>query len=202
MDSAVGNARESPPLSCGIPFIVGNEGAERFSYYGMRNMLVYLVSLFIGFVAEKNADPAILNDATVRATQITHLFFAGVYAFPMIGAILADRLLGKYRVILWVSMIYCAGHAALAIAGRFGSMGNLHLATLGVYAGLALIAVGSGGIKPCVAANVGNKFTAENGSLVNQVFQIFYFIINFGSFLLDHHHAALAREVQARKSPS
>ncbi len=51
-----------------------------------------------------------------------------------------------------------------------------------MYVGLALIAMGSGGIKPCVSANVGDQFTEKNSGLVPKVFQIFYFIINFGSF--------------------
>src|SRR5690606_10626097 len=90
----------------GMPYIVGNEGAERFSYYGMRQILyIYLTALFIGFVAEGSADPELLSQAKIKATQWTHLFMAGVYLFPMIGAILADRLLGKYRVIFWVSLI-------------------------------------------------------------------------------------------------
>jgi POT family proton-dependent oligopeptide transporter len=167
----------------GIPYIVGNEGAERFSFYGMRQILyIYLTSLFIGFAAESTVAPDALTQAKVHATQITHLFNAGVYLFPMIGAILADRLLGKYRVIFWVSLVYCAGQAALAFGGSAGSAGNLSLAQTAVFAGLILISLGSGGIKPCVSANVGDQFTAKNAHLVTRIFQIFYFIINFGSF--------------------
>ncbi len=167
----------------GIPYIVGNEGAERFSFYGMRQILyIYLTSLFIGFAAESAVAPDQLAEAKVHATQVVHLFNAGVYLFPMIGAILADRLLGKYRVIFWVSLIYCAGNAAMALAGHLGTTGALHLTTLAAFGGLILIALGSGGIKPCVSANVGDQFTAENAHLVTRIFQIFYFIINFGSF--------------------
>src|SRR5690606_36473292 len=167
----------------GIPFIVGNEGAERFSYYGMRAVLyIYLAALYVHFVPESQLSPEELGAAQAKATAVAHLFMAGVYAFPMIGAILADRLLGKYPVILFVSLIYCAGHAVLAVAGRFGAWGNYEAAEWGMYAGLALIAIGSGGIKHCVSANVGDQFTAKNGHLVSKVFQIFYFIIKFDSF--------------------
>lgn len=167
----------------GIPFIVGNEGAERFSYYGMRAILyVYLASLYVHFVSEAQLTDVASSAAKAKATAVAHLFMAGVYAFPMIGAILADRLLGKYPVILWVSLIYCAGHAVLAVAGRLGAAGSYQGAEYGMYAGLALIAIGSGGIKPCVSANVGDQFTEKNSHLVSRVFQIFYFIINFGSF--------------------
>jgi len=167
----------------GIPFIVGNEGAERFSFYGMRQILyIYLVGLFTSFVAENSVQPDQLQAAKVHATQIVHLFNAGVYLFPMIGAIIADRLLGKYRVIFWVSLVYCAGNAAMALAGHLGALGNTSATAAAVYAGLLLIALGSGGIKPCVSANVGDQFTAANSHLVTRIFQLFYFIINFGSF--------------------
>lgn len=167
----------------GIPFIVGNEGAERFSYYGMRAILkTYLTAMYLHFVAVDIAGDAAVRAASSKATAVTHLFMAGVYAFPMIGALLADRLLGKYPVIFWVSLIYVAGHGTLALAGRFAVGENWQLAEYGFYVGLALIAMGSGGIKPCVSANVGDQFSAKNKDLVATVFQIFYFIINFGSF--------------------
>lgn len=163
-----------PKFPAGIPYIVGNEGAERFSFYGMRAILyVYLTSLYLNFVPETQVAEGVLKDAKAHATAVTHYFMAGVYAFPMIGAILADRLLGKYHTILWVSLLYCAGHGTLAFAGD---------TEMGVYVGLCLIALGAGGIKPCVSANVGDQFSKENASLVTKVYQIFYFIINFGSF--------------------
>ena len=167
----------------GIPYIVGNEAAERFSYYGMRQILyLYLLGLFIGMAAENTVPAAELAAAKVRATQWSHLFYAGVYLFPMIGGILADRFLGKYRVIFWVSLLYVAGHGTLALAGRLGNLGQIDGARLAMLAGLILISVGAGGIKPCVSANVGDQFTPRNGHLVPRIFQIFYFVINFGSF--------------------
>ncbi|MBE2214459.1 MAG: MFS transporter [Opitutaceae bacterium] len=167
----------------GIPYIVGNEAAERFSFYGMRQILyVYLVGLFLGFTAEEAADPALVESARVHATQVQHLFIAGAYLSPLIGAILADRLWGKYKVIFWISLLYVVGHAALAIGGRFGALGDLDGARVGMFAGLLLIALGAGGIKPCVSANVGDQFTSKNAHLVPRIFQIFYFTINFGSF--------------------
>jgi POT family proton-dependent oligopeptide transporter len=98
---------------------------------------------------------------------------AGAYACPRRGALAADRLIGKYNTILWLSLVYCAGHAVLAVAEN--SIGGMGL-------GLALIAVGSGGIKPCVSANVGDQFGKNNWFRVKTIFQAFYFIINFGSF--------------------
>ncbi|MBI4817514.1 MAG: MFS transporter [Deltaproteobacteria bacterium] len=169
------SAEKSNLFPAGIPFIVGNEGAERFSYYGMRAILY----TYLGTLYAHTMDAGVSKS---KATAVAHLFMAAVYAFPMIGAILADRLLGKYLVIFWVSLIYVAGHGVLAVAGRFDSTGNFGAAEMGMYLGLALIAIGSGGIKPCVSANVGDQFSKKNGHLVTKVFQIFYFIINFGSF--------------------
>lgn len=179
--SAAAQPEISNDFPAGIPFIVGNEGAERFSYYGMRAILyTYLAALYVEFATDITKLQA--DDAKAKATAVAHLFMAAVYAFPMAGAILADRLLGKFPVILFVSMIYCAGHAVLAVAGRFAAMENYSAAEIGMYIGLGLIAVGSGGIKPCVSANVGDQFSQKNSHLVQKVFQIFYFIINFGSF--------------------
>ncbi len=170
-------------MPAGIPYIVGNEGAERFSFYGMKAILkIYLIALFVRFVDEASVSPEMLADAQARSTEVVHLFVAGVYAFPLIGAIISDRLLGKYRTIFWVSLIYCAGHAVLAVSGRIGALEQYEAAELSMYLGLGLIAIGSGGIKPCVSANVGDQFTAANSHLVSKVFQIFYFIINYGSF--------------------
>jgi POT family proton-dependent oligopeptide transporter len=167
----------------GIPYIVGNEAAERFSFYGMKAILkIYLIALFVRFVNESGVPPETMAEAEARSTEVVHLFVAGVYAFPLLGAVIADRLLGKYRTILWVSLIYCAGHAVLAVAGRLGAMSQYDAAELSMYLGLGLIAVGSGGIKPCVSANVGDQFNASNGHLVTKVYQIFYFMINYGSF--------------------
>jgi proton-dependent oligopeptide transporter, POT family len=183
MSQAASAPERSNAFPPGIPYIVGNEGAERFSYYGMRQILyIYLVGLFVQFAADGTVPPDVASEAKIRATQVTHLFMAGVYLCPMIGAILADRLLGKYRVILWVSAIYVLGHAVLAVAGRLGAMASFGPAEAAMFAGLALIAIGSGGIKPCVSANVGDQFTKANSHLVTKVFQIFYFMINFGSF--------------------
>lgn len=151
----------------GVKYIIGNEGCERFSFYGMKAILqVHLTVLFVaqGMYRE-------LGEA--NASEMYHLFVSATYALPMVGAIIADRLLGKYRTILSLSMVYCLGHLVLAIGEN--SIGGMTL-------GLALIAIGSGGIKPCVSAHVGDQFGKGNWNLVGKIFQAFYFIINFGSF--------------------
>ncbi|MBT8491934.1 MAG: MFS transporter [Deltaproteobacteria bacterium] len=151
----------------GIKYIIGNEGCERFSFYGMKAILfVYLAMLY----RHTGLDDKLAAD---HATEIVHIFVAATYGFGLIGAVLAEKLLGKYRTILYLSLVYCAGHAALAI---FEDSIN------GTYLGLGLIAIGSGGIKPCVSAHVGDQFGRSNWFRIQRVFQLFYFIINFGSF--------------------
>lgn len=151
----------------GVKYIIGNEGCERFSFYGMRAILyIYLAHLL--------KQKGMATDAAESgAIHLTHVFNAGVYALPIVGAVIADRLLGKYRTILYLSMVYCLGHAFLAFFEN-----NLS----GFMAGLCLIAIGSGGIKPCVSAHVGDQFGAGNWNKIEKVYQAFYFIVNFGSF--------------------
>ncbi len=170
----------------GVPYIIGNEGCERFSFYGMRSIL----TLFMAEVLYVN-HPVFKSDPDDYAKAHYHLFVAAVYALPMIGAILADRLIGKYNTIFWLSLVYTGGHAVLAVFE--GSV-------WGLWVGLGLIAVGSGGIKPCVSANVGDQFGKNNWFRVRTVYQAFYFIINFGSFfatllipfLWRHYGASIA----------
>lgn len=151
-----------------IPFIIGNEACERFSFYGMKNILTAFLIEHLLLTASPD-----LEVRKALATERYHLFIAGVYFFPLLGGYLADRWFGKYRTIFWLSLLYCAGHACLAI---FEKNPN------GFYLGLGLIALGSGGIKPCVSAMVGDQFTARNKHLLKVVFSYFYFSINFGSF--------------------
>lgn len=150
-----------------IAYIIGNEGCERFSFYGMRNILTpFLITSLLMYL------PA--SERPGAAKDVFHTFVIGVYFFPLLGGWLADRWFGKYRTVLWLSLVYCLGHLCLAVFEH---------SVAGFYAGLALIALGAGGIKPCVAAFVGDQFDAGNRHLAKVVFDAFYWIINVGSFL-------------------
>src|SRR3954451_17934087 len=127
-----------------IKFIVGNEACERFSYYGMVGILAGYIS---GQVAEGG-----LGQSPDKATQIVHLFKFGNYFMPLFGAWLSDKIIGRYHTILWVSLFYCLGHGVLACSDLAG---GLHGKMVCVAVGLALIAFGAEGIKPCVSAFVG-----------------------------------------------
>ena len=148
-----------------IPYIIGNEACERFSFYGMRNILTtFLVASLLAYLPESERPGA--------AKDVFHEFVIGVYFFPLLGGWLADRYFGKYNTVLWFSIVYCIGQFMLAAFtdNRYG-----------FYAGLFLIAFGSGGIKPLVASFMGDQFDQSNKRLAKLAFDAFYWIINFGS---------------------
>jgi len=157
----------------GIPFIIGNEAAERFSFYGMKTILLVFMTKYLHYMVEGEAGTS-MSDAGAR--EYYHLFVTATYFFPVFGSLLSDIFIGKYRTILWLSIVYCLGHGALALMGGAGFTPAAWL-----FVGLGLIAVGSGGIKPCVSAHVGDQFGRRNSHLMTRVFQWFYFSINFGS---------------------
>ena len=155
---------EMPP---GVPYIVCNEAAERFSFYGMKTILIVFMQKYMRDAAGK---PDHLDDEEARSWY--HVFSMAVYVTPLLGAFLSDVVLGKYRTILYFSLVYCGGHLAL----------GLNDTRAGLATGLALIALGAGGIKPCVSANVGDQFGVANQHLLTKVFGAFYFAINLGAF--------------------
>lgn len=154
-----------------VKYIIGNEICERFSFYGLMGILeVYM------------ADRLKLGGP--EATEILHLFGAAVYFLPLLGGWLADRWLGRYWTILSISLFYCVGHGTLA-----ASEGS----KAGLFAGLTLIAIGAGGIKPCVSAFVGDQFAAGQEHLLTKVYGWFYWAINLGAaaafFIIPQIHA-------------
>ncbi|MCF6312285.1 MAG: MFS transporter [Verrucomicrobiales bacterium] len=169
--------RTSPKATTGMPsgiaHIIANEAAERFSFYGMRTILAIFMVNYLWLMGDTPDKP--MSD--VEATEKFHYFVSLVYLTPLLGALLADVFFGKYRVIVVLSIVYCLGHASLALMGMAGET------TMWLGLGLWLIALGSGGIKPCVSAHVGDQFGSENRHLVPQIFNWFYWSINLGAFL-------------------
>lgn len=159
-------APASATLPSGIPYIIINEAAERFSYYGMKAILVVYMTQWL-----TNASGRLDVMSEMEAQGYFHLFVSAVYFTPLIGACLADVVWGKYRTIVCLSSIYCLGHLALSVDDT----------RLGLLLGLSLIAIGAGGIKPCVSAHVGDQFGPLNQRLLTHVFSWFYFAINFGA---------------------
>jgi POT family proton-dependent oligopeptide transporter len=167
-----------------IKFIVGNEAAERFSYYGLRSILAGYIT---GEVAKGG-----LGQTQDTTTIIYHLFIFANYFLPLFGGWLSDKLIGRYHTILWISLSYCAGHGVLACSDFAGTV---HGKLIFLFTGLGLVAFGSGGIKPCVSAFVGDQFKPEQSHLLQKAYGAFYWAINFGSFfsfllvpwVKDHH---------------
>jgi POT family proton-dependent oligopeptide transporter len=144
-----------PPV---VKYIVGNEAAERFSFYGMRGLLVIYMVQYLSF-AERDAK------------AYFHWFVMATYLTPLVGGWIADRFWGRYSTILWISFGYVLGHAVLATWET----------PAGLFVGLALIAAGAGGIKPCVSAFVGDQFGPDQKTLMQKVYGWFYWSINLGS---------------------
>ena len=167
--------RASKDIPKGIPYIIGNEAAERFSFYGMKGILVVFMTKYLHILTD-NPNLAAMNKAA--AIEQYHNFTSWVYLTPILGALLADTLLGKYRTIISLSLVYCLGHLSLAFMGSGGLTPEAWMMT-----GLALISLGSGGIKPCVSAHVGDQFGESNATWLTKVFGWFYISINVGAFI-------------------
>jgi len=157
----------------GVPHIISNEAAERFSFYGMKGILAIFMANYLHLMND-TAGTA-MSDGVATANY--HLFNTWVYLTPLLGALVSDFFFGKYRTIITLSLVYVMGHAALAFMGVTGD------ARWWLFAGLGLIAVGSGGIKPCVSAHVGDQFGAQNAHLLPKIFNWFYFSINLGAMI-------------------
>jgi POT family proton-dependent oligopeptide transporter len=119
-----------------------------------------------------------------------HLFVSAVYMTPLLGALISDGVLGKYRTIITLSLVYTLGHFALSLDDT----------RAGLAIGLGLIALGAGGIKPCVSAHLGDQFSKTSSHLLPRAFGWFYFSINLGAFsstllipwLLEHYGSKVA----------
>ena len=89
----------SPPnltgMPPGVPYIIGNEAAERFSYYGMKSVLTVFMAHYI-----LNQSGVLAPMQENEAYMYTHYFVFGVYFLPILGAIIADSWLGKYWTFL------------------------------------------------------------------------------------------------------
>ena len=175
----MGKYRTTPVASStmpkGIPYIIGNEAAERFSFYGMRSILtVYMTKHLV----DSAGNPDYMNEAESKG--MFHLFVFASYFFPIVGSLLSDIVWGKYRTIIILSLGYCIGHACLAMGDTGIGTGILEPRSW-LFVGLLFISMGAGGIKPCVSAHVGDQFSKTNQHLLPRVFSWFYFSINVGS---------------------
>jgi POT family proton-dependent oligopeptide transporter len=137
---------------------------ERFSYYGMRALLF----LFLVGAVQKGG----FGLDTATAAAINGLYTSGVYIASLPGGWIADRLIGGQRAVLWGGVLITVGHLLLALAGTLGAF----------CAGLAVIVVGTGLLKPNIASLVAALYP-EGGTRRDAGFTVFYMGINIGAML-------------------
>lgn len=147
-------------------YIIGNEACERFCFYGMKGILMLYMTRQLGIMEN-------------TAQEIVHLFNAFIYILPLLGAWVADKFLGRYKTILFISLFYCLGNVVLATSD-FAT--TIEAKKWILFAGLFIIAIGTGGIKPCVSAFVGDQAGGFDSQTMTRVYSAFYWSINFGSF--------------------
>lgn len=167
------DAEEAAPMNKlnypkSVAFIISNEFCERFNYYGMRAILVLYMTRQLSY-------------STDEATVLFHVFTGLVYFFPLFGAIVADAWLGRFATILYLSIVYASGSVIISL----GAIPNMPLrADIATMVGLLLIAIGTGGIKPCVSAFGGDQFRIpEQAKQLATFFSLFYMSINAGSLV-------------------
>lgn len=142
----------------GIKYIVANEFAERFCFYGINAVLTIFLTRKLGM-------------GQADATTWHSLFKTAAYFFPLVGAIVSDVFWGKFKTIITFSLVYASGCAVISLSPD----------RTGLLIGLTMVAFGTGGIKPCVSTNVGDQFTGKNQHLIERAFSYFYLAINAGS---------------------
>ncbi|XP_034831355.1 peptide transporter family 1-like [Maniola hyperantus] len=156
------------------------EFCERFSFSGMRAFLTLYLRSKLGYSDE-------------GATEIYHVFSTFVYFFPILGGILADNYLGKFRTILYLMFVYAAGNILVAVT----AIPQLELPKrLCTIVGLFMITVGTGGIKPCVTAFGGDQFILpQQEKQLAMYFSILYFNLCTGSLIAKTVSPILRSEV-------
>src|SRR5678816_100423 len=142
---------------------------ERFSYYGLRPLLVLFMSATIvngGYGFDRTT-----------ASAIVGIYAAFVYLMSLPGGWVADRLLGLRRAIFIGACLISAGHISIGLSGLAGSGGG----KIPFFLGLVLIVLGTGLLKPNISAIVGDLYP-EGGARRDAGFSIFYMGINVGAF--------------------
>jgi POT family proton-dependent oligopeptide transporter len=165
----------------GLTFLFATEMWERFSYYGMRALLVLYMAKYlllpgnaenvIGLGALRQMLEAMFGPLGVQAfsSQIYGLYTGLVYLTPVFGGLLADRVLGQHRTILLGAALMAIGHFIMAFESLF------------LFA-LTLLILGNGAFKPNMSAQVGGLY-APGDRRRDRAYSIFYVGINLGAFL-------------------
>lgn len=159
---------------------------ERFSYYGMRTILVlYLTSPTSGMLNPPAGSPEGFNPgrgwADKAATNLSGWYSGMAYLLPIVGGIIADRFIGTHRSMLVGGVLIALGHVVLAVSG-LGTMAQSDAGMSVFVFGLVLIIIGTGHFKPTISVMVGQLY--EHGDARRDgAFSIFYMGINVGAML-------------------
>ncbi len=151
----------------GLTTLFLTEMWERFSYYGLRPLLILFMSAALvegGFGFNRD-----------QASAIVGIYAASVYLASLPGGWIADRLLGLRRAILYGAALISAGHISIGLSAFAGGK-------LTFFLGLILIVLGTGLLKPNISAIVGDLYP-EGGARRDAGFSIFYMGINLGAFI-------------------
>ena len=166
----------------GLAYLAFTEAWERFSYYGMTALVVlYMVQQLllpghvenvIGMAGYRAALEAVFGPLSPQAlaSQTFGLYTGLVYFTPLLGGMIADRLLGAKRTVVIGTLLMSAGHFAMAFDQSF-------------LIALLLLILGSGCLKGNIAAQVGHLYAPEDVSRRTRAFTIFSMAINFGAVL-------------------
>jgi POT family proton-dependent oligopeptide transporter len=166
----------------GLATLFFTEMWERFSYYGLRPLLVL-------FMAAALVDGGFGFDRG-QASAIVGIYGFSVYLASLPGGWVADRLLGLQRAIFIGACLITAGHLSIGLSGLAGPGGG----KLPFFLGLVLIVLGTGLLKPNISAIVGDLYP-EGGSRRDAGFSIFYMGINIGAFAGQLITGALGEKV-------
>ena len=170
MSTAVTNDRSFFGHPKGLGLLFTTEMWERFSYYGLRPLLVLFMAAALnegGFGLERT-----------QASAIVGIYAACVYLASLPGGWIADRWLGLRRAILIGAVLITGGHLAIGVSGFAGAgIGKIFF-----FLGLVLIVLGTGLLTPNISAIVGDLYP-EGGARRDAGFSIFYMGINTGAFV-------------------
>lgn len=155
------------------------ELCERFAFYGIRSVLAIFFTRQLGYTQS-------------QGTMIYHGYIVACYTTPILGGIIADQYWGKYKTILVLSIVYALGNGVISIASAMTekTMGQ----QIFTFAGLGLVALGTGGIKPCVSAFCGDQLDPNDKPKREQFFTVFYMCINIGAMISSYMTPTLRQD--------
>ncbi|MFL5060902.1 MAG: peptide MFS transporter, partial [Xanthobacteraceae bacterium] len=167
----------------GLAFLFATEMWERFSYYGLRPLLILFMAATVangGYGFERN-----------QASAIVGIYAAFVYLMSLPGGWVADRWLGLRRAIFIGACLISAGHISIGLSGLAGHGGG----KIPFFLGLILIVCGTGLLKPNISAIVGDLYPGDTGARRDAGFSIFYMGINLGAFIAPFIVGTLGQRV-------